>query len=120
MRLYLKFALTVFIALTFTSCGPSPANYKTEDIKSTCDCLKMRGELTKHSNEFLASESDKEAQKALQDSEDYEQWTKKDEEIIQFCNKKYKDYFGDEKCPEYKTFHTEFERSHELYQSDWD
>jgi hypothetical protein len=114
-----KLGFIVLLVGLLYSCGPSPDDYTTENVKNNCDCLKVRGELTKYANEVLAAESDKVARKELQETDAYKQWTRKSEEIHQFCSKNFKDYFGDDKCPEYKSFHDEFEKSHELYQSDF-
>lgn len=119
-KLIYGFGTFVFSSLILTSCGPSPDDYKTEEIKSNCDCLKIRGELTKQANEVLSAEEDKTKRKALQETEDYKMWSRKAQEIHMFCFKNFKDYFGDEKCAEYKEFHKEHDKNSELYQSDWD
>ena len=107
----------VVASAVFTSCGPSPDDYKTENLKSTCDCVKMKTDLIKITNDMLESETDKSKRTELIETDDYKQWTKKKSEIGGFCSKNFSDN-GDEmkKCPDYEALNKELERDGKLHE----
>jgi|LauGreDrversion4_2_1035121.scaffolds.fasta_scaffold24634_4 hypothetical protein len=101
----------------FTSCGPSPDDYKTENLKSTCDCVKMKTDLIKITNDLLEGETDKASRTELIESDDYKDWTKKKSEVGGFCSKTFSDNLEEiKKCPEYEMLFKELERDRKLHE----
>jgi hypothetical protein len=109
----------ICVSLILSSCGPSADDYTTENLKSTCDCVKMNTELQKNYNDLLEAEPDKAKRKELQESDKLREWTKKKMEIISYCSKNL-EYKLDAmtKCPEFEELSKELKRDHELYLSD--
>jgi hypothetical protein len=115
-----KFGFIVLLVGSLYSCGPSPDDYSTENIKSNCDCLKMRTELMKNANDVLEAESDVTKRKEVQKSDAYKQWTKKKFEIGGFCSKNFKSNLkDDQECPDFEAWKTESKRDKDLYQSEF-
>ncbi len=111
----------LFVFFILTGCGPSPDDYTTESLKSTCDCVKMNTELQKNTNDILEAETDKSKRKELQESDKFRQWTKKEFELLNYCSKNF-DYNLEAmiKCTEFDLLSKELKRGRELYQSDYE
>ena len=116
----MKIIAVFLLFLVFVSCGPSPKDFKVEEIKSNCDCLRVRAEIFKNKSLILENVKDKSKRNELRESSEYEGWMKKDMEINNFCNKNFRGYFSDDKCNEFKVFFEEFDKSNELYRNDND
>jgi hypothetical protein len=105
-------------SLILTSCGPSPSDYTTETLKSTCDCVKMNTELQKNTNDLLEAETDQAKRTELQNSEEMQEWTAKKLEVSSYCSKNFEYSLTEmSKCPEYDLMSKELKRDHELHQS---
>ena len=115
------YLLILLASVILTSCGgASPDDYTIEDVKSTCDCVKVKTEIQKNQNDLLEAEKDTVKRKELQDSEEYEKWSSKKMEIMKHCNKNFDDKLDEvKKCPEFDAMMKELDRDHELYQSDF-
>jgi hypothetical protein len=116
----MKIIAVFLLFLVFVSCGPSPKDFKVEEIKSNCDCLRVRAEIIKNKSLILVNVKDKSKRNELRESSEYEGWMKKDMEINNFCTKNFRGYFSDDKCNEFKVFFEEFNKSNELYRNDND
>lgn len=80
----------------------------------------MNLDLVKNANDILELETDKSKRKEVQESDKYEQWTKKKIEIISYCSKNYDQSLNVKKeCPDFELLMEELERDHDLYQSDY-
>ena len=118
MKKTMTILIAVFVISTiFTSCGPSPDDFKMENIKSTCDCVKMNADLMKITNDILEAETEKTERKQLIESDNYKQWTKKKLERLSYCSKNYSDNLQDmAKCKEYDALSKELARDRKLHE----
>ncbi len=53
--LHMKIIAVFLLFLVFVSCGPSPKDFKVEEIKSNCDCLRVRAEIIKNKSLILVN-----------------------------------------------------------------
>lgn len=58
-KVFLIFLGGLSLSINITSCGPKPDDFKMENIKSACDCIKMKSDLLKITNDLLEAETDK-------------------------------------------------------------
>lgn len=103
--------VTIFI---LNSCGPNPDDFKMDNLKSTCDCVKMRTDLLEIENDLLESASEREK---IKKSNRYKQWRKKSWELTRYWSENFSDNLVDiVKCKEYDALSKELERDRVLHE----
>ena len=116
-KLMTIFGAVLVASTIFTSCGTNPDDFKMENIKSTCDCVKMNSDLMKITNDLLEAETDKTKRKELIESDNFKEWTKKKMERLSYCSKNYSDKLEDvENCKESDSLFKELERDRKLHE----